>query len=116
MIRRIVLPFIVSLVFVPHVLAQSAITPTGQMTSDTVTVIHASTTLTTKSVTPGTTVAPGTPVTITVTETNTGDSTITNVSVTGTGCSPWTGGSTTLAAGESTDFSCTFTPGTSFES
>ena len=71
--------------------------------------ICSSTSLTLKSVYPSSAVPVGTQVTITVTETNTSGSPISNVSVTGTGCSPWTGGKSTLAPGESTEFSCTFT-------
>jgi hypothetical protein len=83
---------------------------TNETTGGTINVIHPATTLHTYSVSPSTTVAAGTPVTITVTETNTGDSTITGVSVTGTNsCATWTGGSSTLVAGASTQFSCTFT-------
>jgi hypothetical protein len=74
-------------------------------------VIHPATTLTTQGVTPGTSVYPGTPVTITVTETNTGDSAITNVSVTGTGCTSWLPASVaSLAAGASASFTCSFAP------
>ena len=76
--------------------------------------VISSTTLTLKSSTPtdGSSVAVGTPVTIVVTETNTGNGTITGVSVTAGGActaSGFTGGATTLAAGASTDFRCTFT-------
>src|SRR5262249_23247450 len=85
---------------------------TGETTSGPVTAIHPATTWTTKTVTPRTTVAAGTAVTITVTEKNTGDSPITNVSVSGTGCTSFTGGNSTLAPNASTDFSCVFTPGT----
>ncbi len=70
----------------------------------------AATQLQTTNVNPGTTVDSGDSVTLTVTETNVGGRTITGVSVTGTGCSPWTGGATTLGPGASTDFSCTFNP------
>jgi hypothetical protein len=74
--------------------------------------LHSSTELITSSVSPGTSVISGTPVTIEVLETNTGDTTITGVHVTGTGCTPWSGGLSTLAPGASTTFSCTFTPTT----
>src|SRR5205814_445944 len=52
----------------------------------------------------------GTVVTIVVTETNTGTTSLTAVSVSGGGkCARFTGGATTLAAGASADFTCTFT-------
>jgi uncharacterized repeat protein (TIGR01451 family) len=65
----------------------------------------------------------GTQVTITVVETNTGDDTLTGVSVSGTNsCSSWTAAANknggagafngSLAPGESVNFSCTFTVGT----
>src|SRR5207237_8800859 len=63
-------------------------------------IIHPATTLTTQSVSPGASVYLATPVTITVRETNTGDSSITNVTVTGTGCASWLPSSVArLAAG-----------------
>src|SRR5262249_60903767 len=70
------------------------------------------TTLTLKSSTPadGSNVAVGAMVTIVVTETNTGTTSLTGVNVTGGDkCASFTGGATTLAAGASTDFTCTFT-------
>ena len=55
-------------------------------------------------------------VTLTVTEKNTGDTTLTGVSVTGTGCTTWTpvdaGFAGTLTAGQTENFTCTFTVGT----
>src|SRR5262249_58363370 len=58
----------------------------------------------------GSNVAVGTTVTIVVTETNAGTASVTGVNVTGGDkCASFTGGATTLAAGASTDFTCTFT-------
>ncbi len=69
------------------------------------------TTLTTVSQTPANPVVPGTPVTIVVRETNTGNDTLTNVNVTGTGCTTWTPASVaSLAPGAFADFTCTFSP------
>ena len=76
------------------------------------TVISPATTLTLKAgyPTPGLTVHTGDTVTVVVTEKNTGDAALTAVSVTGGGmCTSFTGGASTLAAGASTDFTCTFT-------
>jgi hypothetical protein len=75
-------------------------------------VIVATTTLITKSVNPGTSVVVGTAVTITLTETNTGNDTLSNVSISSsTGCTSWTPANVaTLASLASVDFSCTFTP------
>src|SRR5205085_1355097 len=70
-----------------------------------------STTLTLKSSTPanGSNGAVGATATIVVTETNTGTASLSAVSVSGGGkCASFTGGATTLAAGASTDFTCTF--------
>ena len=63
-----------------------------------------------KSQTPANPVYAGTAVTIVVTETNTGDDPLTNVNVTGTGCTTYTPASTSLAVGASADFTCTFSP------
>jgi uncharacterized repeat protein (TIGR01451 family) len=72
--------------------------------------IHPATTLTLVSQLPPNPVYAGTAVTIIVRETNTGDDTLTNVNVTGTGCTSWTGGASTLAPGAFTDFTCTYSP------
>lgn len=70
-----------------------------------------STTLTTVSQTPSGTVVPGTAITIVVRETNTGDDTLTNVFVSGTGCTVWTPANVaSLAPGAFADFTCTFSP------
>jgi len=74
--------------------------------------ISPATTLATKSVSPGTTVTAGTLVTIIVTETNSGDVALHNVSVTGGGACAglFTPASVaSLAVGASADFTCTFT-------
>lgn len=69
------------------------------------------TTLTTVSQTPANPVFPGTPVTIVVRETNSGNDPLTNVNVTGTGCTPYTPANVaTLAPGAFADFTCTFSP------
>jgi hypothetical protein len=79
------------------------------------TYINPATTLTFKSQSPSGDVEAGTPVTITVTETNTGGDPLTAVSVTGSpspSCATWTapaGFNGSLAAGASADFTCTFT-------
>src|SRR5262249_20731480 len=86
----------------------------GETTGGGYVVIHPSTFLTTFSVTPGTTVLAGTPVTITRTDTNTGDSTIAGASATGPNSGPTlTGAASTRAAGASTTFSCPFPPAAS---
>jgi uncharacterized repeat protein (TIGR01451 family) len=82
----------------------------------TVTVIAPATELTLKSQTPSATtpIYATTSVTIVVTEKNTGNDTLTGVSVTGSGCTTWTAVGTfsgTLAPGASQDFTCTYTPG-----
>jgi len=57
------------------------------------------------------TVVPGTEITIVVRETNTGDDTLTNVFVDGTGCIIWTPASVaSLAPGAFADFTCKFSP------
>src|SRR5262249_37336870 len=74
--------------------------------------VQPATTLTLKSQTPaGANVAVGTQVTIVVTETNTGNDPLTNVSVSGGGkCTSFTPASiASLAVGASQDFTCTFT-------
>jgi len=78
--------------------------------TDSGSLICSSTSLTLKDVYPSPTVFPGTPVTVTVIETNTSGSPISNITVTGSPCATWTGGKTTLNPGESTEYSCTFTP------
>src|SRR2546428_9284837 len=70
--------------------AANAVSLAGETTGGEVTVFTASTTLTTKTVSPASNVISGTPVTLTVTESNTGNSTITNVNVIGTSCTAWT--------------------------
>jgi uncharacterized protein YndB with AHSA1/START domain len=86
---------------------------TNEHVEGSVTGLTTSTQLTLKSSTPadGSNVAVGTTVTIVVTEKNTGTTSLTGVNVVGGGkCSPsFTGGATTLAAGATTDFTCTFT-------
>ncbi len=85
---------------------------TGEQVEGSIDLLHPATTLTAASTNP-TTVESGTSVTLKVTEKNTGDTALTGVNVTGTGCSPWSpvgSFSGTLAAGASQDFSCTFTP------
>src|SRR2546428_11431240 len=59
--------------------AANAVSLAGETTGGEVTVFTASTTLTTKTVSPASNVISGTPVALTVTESNTGNSTITNV-------------------------------------
>jgi uncharacterized protein YndB with AHSA1/START domain len=84
----------------------------GEHASGSVTGLGTSTSLTLKSSTPadGGVVAVGGTVTIVVTETNTGGTSLSNVTVSGGGlCTSFTGGASTLAAGASTDFTCTFT-------
>ena len=76
--------------------------------------INPATTLSTKSVTPGTTVAPGTSVTVTVTETNSGTDPLTGVSVTGGGACAGLftpAGPISLASLASADFTCVFNAG-----
>src|SRR5262249_48721323 len=80
-----------------------------ETTSGTITVIHPAGKLTTKSVSPDTIVEAGSSVSITVTETNTGDTTLFSPSVTGTGCTKWTDGASFLSPGASTDFVCSLT-------
>jgi hypothetical protein len=83
---------------------------TNESANGSLTGLAPATTLTTKSVTPAGSVEVGTLVTVVVTETNTGNSALTGVSVSGGGvCASFTGGATTLAAGIGTDFTCTFT-------
>jgi len=66
---------------------------------------------TTVSQSPSGTVVPGTEITIVVRETNTGDDTLTNVFVDGTGCTIWTPASVaSLAPGAFADFTCKFSP------
>jgi uncharacterized repeat protein (TIGR01451 family) len=85
---------------------------TNESTSGNFIVIHPATTLTTKSVSPATTVEPNTNITVVVTEKNTGDSTITNINVAGGGsCASFTPANISLAAGASQDFTCTFNSG-----
>jgi hypothetical protein len=57
-------------------------------------------------------VDPGTLVTIIVQETNTGTDTLSNVNVTGTGCTPYDPANVaTLLPGDSANFTCMFSPG-----
>src|SRR6185437_14742238 len=90
-----------------------AVPTTNETTGGTITVILPATTLTTQSVSPGTIVQSGTQVTVVVTETNSGNDAITNVSVVGSGAclAGFSGGASTLAPGASTSFSCVFTAG-----
>jgi hypothetical protein len=93
-------------------LANNAVPATGEHAAGSLFGVTASTTLTLLSSVPanGSSVEVGTPVTIVVRETNTGNSTIHSVSVTGGGqCATFTGGATTLNAGDHADFTCTFT-------
>jgi hypothetical protein len=84
---------------------------TNEHVSGSVNGLSAATTLTLKSQSPaGSSLEAGTVVTIVVTESNTGNAALTTVSVSGGGkCVSFTGGATTLAAGASADFTCTFT-------
>ena len=80
--------------------------------SGSIDILHPATTLAVKT---GTTVPTqihaGGSVTITLTETNTGDTALTGVSITGTGCTSYTpAGPVSLAVGASQDFTCTFSP------
>ncbi len=84
----------------------------GESQSGSVNGVTSSTSLTFVSQVPAGTVEAGTSVTITVNEKNTGNGTITGVSVTGSPCAtfaPPGGFSGSLAAGESATFTCTFT-------
>lgn len=89
----------------------------GESQSGSIDLLHPATTLTTVSA--PTTIEHGGTVTIVVRETNTGDTTLTGVNVTGSAtggnCATFaasSGFNGTLAAGEHADFTCTFTAGT----
>jgi hypothetical protein len=88
----------------------NAVPTTNEHASGSVFGVAPATALTTLSVTPAGSVEVGTLVTVVVTETNTGNSVLTGVNVTGGGvCASFTGGASTLALGGSTNFTCTFT-------
>jgi len=102
----------------------TAVPADNETQSGSVTVIHPATTLT--KVSAPTTVHAGDSVTIVVKEANTGDDTLSAVTVSGTGsCASYTAASNlnppddataftgTLAGGQSVNFSCTFTAGSS---
>lgn len=86
--------------------------PTGvgtpEYVSGNITVIHPATTLVTKSATA--TAHAGDPITIVVTETNSGDDTLSDVHISGTGCTSYSPANVaTLPVGDSIDFTCTMT-------
>ncbi|HEX8939576.1 MAG TPA: SpaA isopeptide-forming pilin-related protein [Candidatus Limnocylindrales bacterium] len=80
----------------------------GEHTAGTVTIIHPATTLVTKSATA--TAHAGDPITIVVTETNSGDDALSDVHISGSGCTSYSPANVaTLPVGDSIDFTCTMT-------